>query len=112
MLFLGETRSEQAKRNGWHWHMGVSTAKVLFDSLREVGITPENQQYANLWSDNGVLQLPQTDQQIIAMGQKVQHKLDELGIEYIGIVHPAARGKWRNRKRYIEQLREKLAGVA
>lgn len=41
MLFIGEKRSQQAIDNGWYWHMGVSTARVLFDSLRQIGINPE-----------------------------------------------------------------------
>ncbi len=63
----------------------------------------------NLWSDDGELQpAPIRGVPVIAMGQKVQKKLDELGVEYIGIVHPAARGKWRKREVYVEHLREQL----
>ena len=109
MLFMGEKRSQQAIDNGWHWYMGVSTAKVLFDSLRQIGIDPEKQDYMNLWSDSGVLQkIPKYSGKIVAMGQKVQAQLDKMGIKYIGIVHPAARGKWRKREVYVEHLEEQL----
>lgn len=108
MLFLGEKRSQQAIDNGWCWQMGVSTAKVLFNSLRAIGITPEEHVFANLWTDDGELQQIPAERPIIAMGNTVQSKLDELGIKYIGIVHPAARGKWRNRNAYVKHLKEKL----
>jgi len=113
ILFIGEKRSQQAIDNNWHWYMGVSTAKVLFDSLRQIGIDPEKQDYMNLWSDEGVLQrLPYKYNEfygnIVAMGQKVQKQLDKQGIKYIGIIHPAVRGKYRKRELYVEHLKERL----
>ena len=116
LLFIGEKRSQQAIDNDWYWYMGVSTAKVLFDSLMAIGINPEQQDYMNLWSDKGMLKhfpdvlLRVYGGRIVAMGQKVQKQLDEYGVKYIGIVHPAARGRWRKREVYIEHLREQLKG--
>lgn len=107
-LFVGETRSEQAKKNGWSWEQGVSTAKYLFDALRDVGITPEEQEYTNLWNDEGELQEIQTNKKVVGMGKVVQTKLKELGVEHIGIVHPAARGKWKKRDVYRSHLKEEL----
>lgn len=107
-LFVGETRSEQAKKNGWCWQMGVSTAKVLFNALREVNIIPEDQEYTNLWDDNGNLVIPETDLKIVGMGQKVHKKLEELGIEHIDIIHPAARGKIRKTELYNSHIKENL----
>lgn len=107
-LFIGERRSQQAINNGWRWEQGVSTARVLFDSLREIGIDPESQEFMNLWDDEGNLQEVPEGKEIVAMGKRVEKKLDEMGIDHIAITHPAARGKIRKREIYIAHLREKL----
>ena len=105
-LFIGEKRSQQAIDNDWEWKQGVSTAKVLFRALREAEIEPTEQDFANLWNDEGELQIPETELKIIGMGKVVQQKLNELGIEHTGIIHPAARGSIRGK--YIEHVRETL----
>ena len=107
-LFIGERRSEQAKRNNWSWQNGISTARFLFSTLREIGIEPDEQMFMNLWDDEGELQEIPTDRQIIAMGRIVQEKLSEMGIEHIGITHPAVRGAIRKRERYVDHLTEQL----
>ena len=45
---------------------------------------------------------------IVAMGAKVQKALRAEGINFIPIVHPAARGAIRKKERYIEHIREAL----
>jgi hypothetical protein len=107
-LFIGEKRSEQAIRNDWTWQKGISTAKFLFDALREIGITPEEQEFQNLWSDEGKLQEVVTEKCVVGMGQKVHKKLKEMGIEHIDIVHPAARGIYKRKEVYREHLRGRL----
>jgi hypothetical protein len=107
-LFIGERRSEQAQRNGWTWQQGVSTARFLFDSLRQIGIEPTEQEFINLWSDQGEIRTIDSNLKIVAMGKKVQAKLKELGIDHLSITHPAARGKIRNKELYTAKLREDL----
>ena len=110
MIFIGERRSQQAIDNNWCWQMGVSTAKVLFDALRQIGIEPTEHEFMNLWSDDGELQsVPEGE--LVAMGQVVQKQLDGMGIEYTGIVHPAARGAYRKREVYVSHLRKVFGGV-
>lgn len=107
-LFVGERRSQQAIERGYRWEQGVSTAKVLFDSLRDIGIDPEEQEFMNLWNDNNELQEIPEGKNVVGMGQVVQKKLEELGVEYTPIVHPAARGEWRRRPKYVNHLRSRL----
>ena len=84
----------------------MSTAKVLFRALREAGIIPEEQEYTNLWTDEGELQVPETNLKIVGMGKTVQEILIELEIEHTGIIHPAARGKFR--ANYNKHVKETL----
>ena len=107
-LFVGETRSQQAKDHNWTWQSGRSTAKYLWDALKAVGIEPTEQEFTNLWSDDGELQPIQSELKVVAMGRTVQNKLNELGVKHIDIVHPAARGIYKRKEVYSSHLREKL----
>lgn len=42
---------------------------------------------------------------IVAMGRKVQAGLARLGIPYIALTHPAARGAVRRKDRYAAEVR-------
>lgn len=109
-LFIGQTRSKQAKDRGYHWEDGVSTAKFLFEALKKIGIDPKEQEFQNLWDDDGKLQgIVMTDLIIVAMGKTVQNKLTKLGIEHVDVVHPAARGKYKNREVYSSHLKKQLS---
>jgi hypothetical protein len=113
-IFVGEKRSENAIKHGYTWQHGKSTAKFLFDALRTVGIDPGEQFFCNLYFDDGTLDgtmveyLTGTDLKVVGMGKKVQKTLEDYLIPYIGIVHPAARGKYKQRETYALHLRERL----
>jgi hypothetical protein len=116
-VFVGECRSETAKRRGWSWQDGRLAAKPLFEALEALEIDPAAQQFVNLFTDppgkprvnyRTVLQLLGSDRIIVAMGKRVSHELARRGIVHTQIVHPAARGRIRKRERYIAHVVERL----
>jgi protein-tyrosine-phosphatase len=106
ILFVGEERSETAKKRGWTWETGHLAAKQLFDALKANGINPEEHKYTNIFEE----ELPEAEV-IVGMGKKVQKELVKRGIVYIGIVHPAARGKIRKKENYINHIKETLGDI-
>jgi hypothetical protein len=114
-LFVGENRSATAIAKGYTWdnapHEGVNCAKKLFAALRNAGIEPREHSFANAFDDNGNPQEIITDGKIVvAMGGKVQKELKQRGINFIPIVHPAARGIWCKQEKYNELIFNSLAG--
>jgi hypothetical protein len=104
LLFVGESRSPTAKRMGVTWKDGRLAAKPLFEALEFIGIDPAQHKFVN-WFEGGKQAVRSfRDGSIVAMGKKVQRALDAEGIQYIGIVHPAARGKIRKRETYISHV--------
>ncbi len=111
-LFVGEKPSTMAWKNNWTWRDGRLAAKQLWDALRMIGISPENQDYCNLWTYDGK-ELPFHPKEhhiIVAMGNIVCKELCKRKIPHLKIIHPAARGKIRNKKRYAMHLKQILKG--
>ncbi|MFZ2202302.1 MAG: hypothetical protein WAV56_02785, partial [Microgenomates group bacterium] len=79
-----------------------------------LGINPSEQEFINLFCDDGdinseaVAYLLSTSLQVVGMGRLVQNGLDEEGIDHLKIVHPAARGKIRKKSRYKAHVRKVL----
>jgi hypothetical protein len=48
---------------------------------------------------------------VVAMGKKVQVELERRGIAHAAIVHPAARGRIREKSRYAAHVQEVLCPV-
>lgn len=116
-LFVGESRSATAIAKGYTWenapYEGVNSAKKLFTALRNAGIEPREHSFANMFDDNGNAQEIITDGKIVvAMGEKVQKELRQRGIDFIPIVHPAARGIWCKQEKYNELIFASLARSA
>jgi hypothetical protein len=116
-LFVGENRSATAIAKGYTWdnapREGVNSAKKLFAALRNAGIEPREHSFANAFDDNGNPQAIITDGKIVvAMGEKVQKELRKRGIDFIPIVHPAARGIWCKQEKYNELIFASLTGGA
>ena len=118
-LFVGERRSKLAESMGVTWESGRLAAKQLLDALNACGIDfkdcsfenwfePYNHNYGNFrgW----VKELG--DPKVVAMGRKVQNAMRKEGIEFIPLVHPAARGKIRKKENYIKHVYEKLVDLA
>jgi hypothetical protein len=104
-LFVGENRSLTAIRKGYTWENvpseGALCAKKLFTALRNAGIEPREHSFINIEDDKGNPQEIIPDGRIVvAMGLKVQKELNERGIPFLPIVHPAARGIWCRQDEY------------
>ena len=113
-LFVGENRSLTAITKGYTWDNapfeGVNSAKKLFAALRNAGIEPREHSFVNAFDDEGNPQEIITNGKIVvAMGEKVQKELRQRGIEFIPIVHPAARGIWCKQEKYNELIFASLA---
>ena len=107
-LFVGEERSQLAKNNGWTWADGRLAAKQLFDALQTCGIDPESCFFCNLFERGGLAAIKRHSGPVVAMGRRVQTELERRGIQFIPLVHPAARGKIRRKDRYTRHVRETL----
>lgn len=125
-LFVGERQSNTALKKNWTWRSCQIEreprlcAIKLFESLEAVGIDPydlESVVFANIFNEEEVVNgenvklirwFQECGFTVVGMGRKVQGCLDDLEIEHIGIVHPAARGEILKEGRYTEHLRERL----
>lgn len=106
-LFVGEKKSELAKKMGVSWTDGRLAAKQLFDALIHCGINPDDQEFCN-WFEGGKTKVRSYKGIIIAMGNKVSDALTKENITHIAIVHPAARGKIRKKELYFQHIKERL----
>ena len=100
LLFVGERKSETARRKGWSWKDGRLAAKTLFDALRACGIDPTSCIFVNWFNTRQRSIIKQCKVPIIAMGYKVQSAMHRAGIAYTPMIHPAARGLIRKKARY------------
>ncbi len=113
-LFVGEKPSNTALARGWTWESGHLAARQLFDALKAIGIDPTEQEFINLFYNDGrvnkdaVKILLATSLQIVGMGKTVQDGLESEGIDHLKIVHPAARGKIRAKPIYQAHVRTAL----
>ncbi len=112
ILFVGEERSPTAIERGWTWESGRLAAKQLFDALSACDIDPARCRFANWFERGGPSAVRRHRGPVVAMGQKVQKAMAAAGIEYIPIVHPAARGHIRAKARYAAHIAEALAQVS
>ena len=107
ILFVGENRSHLAKKMNVTWEDGRLAAKQLFDALDAIGFPRDACEFCN-WFEGGKGKVRNWDGGIVAMGAKVQKALRAEGINFIPIIHPAARGAIRKKERYIEHIRDAL----
>ena len=110
LLFVGERRSERAKKLGLHWEDGGLAAKPLFEALDAVGIDPARCRFVN-WFEGGKAATRRHRGPIVALGAKVQKALADESIRFIPLVHPAARGAIRRRDRYIAHVVDRLGAL-
>ena len=111
-LFVGEQRSPTAVHKDWKWEDGRLAAKQLFEALIACGIDPFNQRFVNVFSDDGSLNIfeIQEDVIVVGMGKTAQRELLKRNIPHREIIHPAARGKIRNKDEYAKHIRSILLG--
>jgi len=101
-LFVGEKRSELAKRNGYTWQnvpdMSGHCSRKLFIALRNAGIEPREHDFTNAWNDDGsVREINPKGRIVIAMGLTVQQDLakEEFLSSRLSILQPAGFGAGR-----------------
>ncbi len=112
-LFVGEQRSEKAKKYGYTWEnvpdISQHSSRKLFIALRNIGIEPREHSFINILDDDGNPQeIVPNGHIVIAMGKRVQEELTKRGIIFTPIVHPAARGIWCRQEEYNKMVEEKL----
>jgi hypothetical protein len=120
-IFVGEKPSKRALDIGASWEKGGLAAKTLHDALEYNRIDPKECGFVNLFGDNsddkeqpilGVCRAlcaaNRAGVKIVGMGRKVQRHLKFRGVPHIPLVHPAARGKIRDKHRYIDHVKEML----
>jgi len=110
-LFVGERRSPRAIRMGVRLQDGRLAGRSLFDALEVCNINPQDHLYANLFERRGFAWLRKHEASgvtIVAMGRKVQAALTRAGIPHRSLVHPAARGAIRRKRRYAAHVRHVL----
>jgi hypothetical protein len=111
ILFVGEKRSKSAIRMGVTWKDGRLAAKQLFDALERCGLSREECVFLN-WFERGTKKAIRNHEgPRIAMGRKVQRALELAGIEFVPMVHPAARGAIRKKDRFACHVSHVLAEV-
>jgi hypothetical protein len=116
-LFVGEKRSAKAVRMRVRWQDGRLAAKQLFDALTACGLDPQLQIFANLFVGDRVnhtilKSIRGSRVPVVAMGKRVQDALAKRRIDFIPIVHPAARGTIRRKDRYIQHIKESLCPIS
>ena len=104
LLFVGEARSDRAKELGITWKSGGLAAKQLFDALLAYGIDPDEVEFTNWFEYGGKTKTKNWVGTVIGMGQKVCSALEDENIKHVQMVHPAARGRIRKKKRYIAHV--------
>ena len=116
-LFVGEERSQSAKKKGYSWDNvpteGAFCAKKLFTALRNAGIELMDHSFTNIFDDEGNPQEIYPDGKIVvAMGSKVQRELTKRRVPFIPIVHFAARGVWCRQEEYNKHIERSLKNIS
>lgn len=121
LLFVGERRSRRAIALGATWERGGQCATTLRAALVACGIEPTNATFRNLFEELGADDRPGGDEPplavdraalaavragqaagvtIVALGRRVEATLRRAGIPCRYLIHPAARGRVRDRATY------------
>lgn len=109
-LFVGEERSETAKRMGVTWKDKRLAAAHLSKAVEAIGLDWDSLMFKNVFEDD-IEEIRQHDGIIVAMGRKVERELKKHDIPHEYIHHPAARGKIRIIENYKAHVREQLSSV-
>lgn len=108
LLFVGERRSQRSLQLRVTWRSGKLAGKQLFDALSYMDIDPKYCEFKNIFGNSRWIKKNWQNYCVIGMGKIAQGKLDNMGIPYIPIVHPAARGKIRKKEKYIKHVRKQF----
>ena len=109
-LFVGEERSETAKKMGVTWKDRRLAAAHLSKAVEAIGLDWNSLTFKNVFEDD-INDIKMFDGIVIAMGRKVERELKKHNIEHEYIHHPAARGKIRIIENYKAHVKEQLSSV-
>jgi len=106
-LFVGERRSELAKKMNVTWVDKRLAAAHLSKAVENLGIDWNECAFKNVFEDK-IEDILSFKGIIIAMGRKVEKELKKHQIEHLFIYHPATRGSVRNIEKYKNHVKERI----
>jgi hypothetical protein len=109
-LFVGEKRSELAKKMNVTWVDKRLAAAHLSKATEYIGIDWNECDFKNVFEDK-IEDIMSSKCIIIAMGRKVERELKKAGIQHEFIYHPATRGAVRNIEKYKQHVRERIEHI-
>lgn len=106
-LFVGEKRSELAKKMNVTWIDKRLCAGHLSKAIENIGIDWNECAFINVFEDK-IEDIMSFKGIIIAMGRKVEKELKKHQIEHLFIYHPATRGSIRNIEKYKNHVKKQI----
>jgi hypothetical protein len=106
-LFVGEERSETAKRMNVTWVDKRLCAGHLSKAVENLGIDWDECAFKNVFEDK-IEDIKSFNGIIVAMGRKVERELKKHQICHEFIYHPATRGAVRNIEKYKNHVKERI----
>lgn len=107
VLFIGERRSELAKRRNVRWEDKALASKQLHDALKHNGFVGQAK-FINIVTPGARQIIESHTGPRIGMGRKVQDWLTKREISHIPMIHPAARGRIRLKENYAKHVGDTL----
>ena len=109
-LFVGEERSETAKRMNVTWVSKRLCAGHLSKAVESLGIEWDECDFKNVFEDD-IRDIKSFKGIVIAMGRKVEKQLKKEQIPHEFIYHPATRGTVRIIENYKQHVRERIGHI-
>jgi hypothetical protein len=109
-LFVGEERSETAKRMNVTWVDKRLAAAHLSKAVEFIGIDWDECAFKNVFEDK-IEDIMSFKGVIIAMGRKVERELKKHQIKHEFIYHPATRGTVRIIENYKNHVKERIGHI-
>ncbi len=106
-LFVGERRSELAKKMNVTWVDKRLAAAHLSKAVENLGIDWSECAFKNVFEDK-IEDIMSFKGIVIAMGRKVERELKKHQINHLFIYHPATRGSVRNIEKYKNHVKERI----
>lgn len=109
-LFVGEERSELAKKMNVTWVDKHLAAAPLYRALKEIGICWNDCAFLNVFEDD-IHDIKSFNSIVVAMGRTVEKELKKHQITHEFIYHPATRGTIRIIENYKQHVKDQIAHI-
>lgn len=109
-LFVGERRSELAKKMNVTWIDKRLAAAHLSKAVENLGISWDECAFLNVFEDD-INDIRSFKGVVIGMGRKVEKELKKHQISHEFIYHPATRGAVRNIQKYKDHVKERIGHI-